>query len=145
MSKQILETKNIEKETEVRQQLNEVLEGISQFKKQLESNYPKYYQLKYANITATAQEIQKQLPVNTLFLEYFVADSMIYLFSLSKEALELYPLKGAKKDLSAKTESLRKALSDYEFIKNNPEEARESYINSAHWFYEQLLAPAPSI
>ncbi len=52
--------------------------------KSFEENYPKYFQLKYANNSATNVEaIQKRLPAKTGVLEYFVGEKNIYIFSFS--------------------------------------------------------------
>lgn len=52
--------------------------------KSFEENYPKYYQLKYANNSATdVKEIQKKLSQDVGVLEYFVGDENIYIFNFS--------------------------------------------------------------
>ena len=58
-----------------------------------EKNYPEYYNLKYQTKTATVPEIQNQLPSNTTLLEYFTGDSMIYIFSVSKEKFNIHSIK----------------------------------------------------
>ncbi|HSP88394.1 MAG TPA: tetratricopeptide repeat protein, partial [Ignavibacteriaceae bacterium] len=49
-----------------------------------EKNYPEYYNLKYQTRSVSILEIQKQLDENTVLAEYFVGDSLIYVFTISK-------------------------------------------------------------
>ncbi len=108
----------------------------------LRKEYPRYYALKYARTSTNADAIQQLLPEKTLWLQYFSADTATYLFALTKNNLDLFSLSVSDKILREKTGELRKALSDYNFIKKEEEAAQALYQNTAYWFYQQLLAPA---
>ncbi len=59
----------------------------------LESNFPEYYQLKYAQQYATIPEVQAFLPNDqTALIEYFVGDSSIYVMFISKKEQTLLAL-----------------------------------------------------
>ena len=62
---------------------------ISQFEK----DYPDYYNLKYQTNTASILEIQNQLPAKTALVEYFIGDSSIYIFTISKDDYEIHSVK----------------------------------------------------
>ncbi len=96
----------------------------------LEKNYPKYYQLKHENNIVSVVDIQKNLKENTTLLEFFVADSSAYAFTISKNNLAVQELK--TEDLTNKIEQLREAITS----KNV-----EDYKQSAYGLYYQLLAP----
>ena len=51
----------------------------------LENNYPDYFNLKYQKRTISVPEIQEKLPYNAALLEYFVGDSIIHIFIVSKD------------------------------------------------------------
>ena len=50
-----------------------------------EANYPKYYNLKYNyQVTSVQGSAGKFVDKNTALLEYFVGDSVVYLFAITK-------------------------------------------------------------
>ena len=57
--------------------------------KKLENAYPKYFGLKYKAATAAVAELQKSLDAQTALLEYFLGDSAISIFAITKEAFEV--------------------------------------------------------
>jgi CHAT domain-containing protein/tetratricopeptide (TPR) repeat protein len=121
---------------------NKLNQEIDAFLNSLKDKYPKYHQLKYENITVNAKEIQASLQEKTLLLEYFVTDSMTYLFAVSKTSIELFPINIKKQKLKKRIESLRLALSNYDLIINKPELAQTLYTESAYWFYKEILSVA---
>ncbi len=96
----------------------------------LEKNYPKYYQLKHENNIVSVVDIQKSLKENTTLLEFFVADSNSYAFTISKNNLAVQELK--TQDLTNRIEHLREAITS----KNV-----EDYKQSAFGLYNELFAP----
>lgn len=57
------------------------------FDKQLEKNYPLYYQHKNQTEKISLLEIQKELDSQTELIEYFAGDSTLYVFNLNKEGI----------------------------------------------------------
>jgi len=53
--------------------------------KDFEKNYPEYYDLKYQTGTLDVAKIQGHLQENTALLEFFVGNSMIYIFTISND------------------------------------------------------------
>jgi len=58
-----------------------------------EKNYPDYFNLKFQTSTISVQEIQEQLPDSTVLIEYFVGDSTIYIFNVSKDKFDVLSIK----------------------------------------------------
>ena len=112
---------------------------IAAFLKSLNDKYPKYHALKYRNITANVEDIQALLDEKTLFIEYFQTDNILYLFTVSKEKVELFPLNITKNVLKEKIQQLRYALSSYTFITEQKDKDFRLYTQCAHWFFKELI------
>ena len=48
-----------------------------------ETDYPKYYQLKYDFKTLSAKEVQKKLSTGQALIEYFMGDSSLFIFAIT--------------------------------------------------------------
>lgn len=97
----------------------------------IEKNYSEYYQLKYQTHTASVDEIQNYLPDKTALLEYFVGDSTIYIFSVTKSSFDV--------------STLRKPLDFQELIKDYyssiVKSESEKYIKSSVSLSKLLIEP----
>lgn len=121
---------------------NKLNQEVDLFLNSLKDKYPKYHSLKYENITVNAKETQASLPSKTLLLEYFVTDSITYLFAVSKTSIELFPLKVTQEQLKKQIKTLRFSLSNYQYILKKSELAQQLYTESAYWFYKEMLSVA---
>jgi CHAT domain-containing protein len=139
---ELLDSKSEEDKLAIRSKINDLNQEIEQFKAFLEKNYPKYNALKYSKNQVSTKHIQELLDEETALIEYVVADSIVYIFCVDKTHFELYQQKITKNQLSKQVADLRKALSDYKFIKSSPKASMELYLKTAYWFYENLLEPA---
>lgn len=115
---------------------------MNDFIKEIKQKYPKYHQLKYANIITNTEEVQGLLDNETLFLEYFLTDSLLYLFAISKDELSLYPIKISLSKLKKEIKALRFALSNYNYIIKKEDQAFNLYTKTAVWFYDNILSIA---
>lgn len=140
-----LKAKTPEQKSAINSQINEVNSKIIEFKSLIKDKYPKYHRLKYEQINVSAKEIQELLNEVSLFLEYFIADSLLYVFVISKREINLFQLPISHAELQNNTHRLRTALSDYEQINNQPEENLKNYTESAFLAYKQLLEPVLSL
>ncbi len=98
----------------------------------LEKSYPRYYELKYQTQTIAVAELQRTLDEQTAVLEYFMSDSAIYAFAVTKEALEIaaIPKDSAFDDLvQTLAVSLRNVTS------------KAAYLRSATILYQTLVKP----
>ncbi|MDY8136935.1 CHAT domain-containing tetratricopeptide repeat protein [Aquimarina sp. 2201CG5-10] len=96
----------------------------------LEKRYPKYYQLKYEDKTLSVKEIQKKIDQNTTLLEYFVADSTLYVFLLTKDTAKIKEL--SISGIDKKIRDFRKSIT----FKNTTD-----YVVLGHELYNDLIAP----
>lgn len=140
LEKQLQEVNEGNEQTNLIAKRNALQQEIDLFLNRLKDQYPKYHALKYEHITAKAQDVQQYLDTDDLFLEYWVADSMTYLFAIDKNGVTLLPLKIRQKELEKGIQKLRLALSNYSEIGENPKAAYEHYIQAADWCYQVLLA-----
>lgn len=124
--------------------LNETNLQLEAFKKQLKKEFPKYFKLRYSPIFAKVSDLQSILTDDVAMLEYFIADSSIYLFYIAAKDFQIYPIAVNPDELKTKIKDLRLVLSDYMYISNNPEENHALYTQTALWFYQKLVAPALS-
>ena len=109
--------------------------------KNFEQNYPKYYQLKYDPEVATVKQVQQKLiKQKSMLIEYVVADSTIYIFSMNKKHIRINSILKPG-DFEQTLTAFRKNLSNYRHFMTKPEEARKSYVEQARKLYKLLLAP----
>lgn len=146
LKKEQLELKTLRSKEENNNKIAQVQLEIRDFIRSLKDKYPKYHALKYEDITANAEDIQKLLAEDkhgdALLLEYFQTDEMLYLFALSKNSIQLFPIPISKKELSEKIKTLRHILSSYRLVNTKQKEAFAIYTQTAHWFYQNILAVA---
>jgi len=132
--------KKLDKEAQeiIANKLNKLNLEIETFLASVKDKYPRYHGLKYSNITASAADIQHLLDDKTALLEYFITDTISYLFVLTKKDLTLHPIEISKDILNKQVQKLRKAVSNYSFIVKG-EKAYALYTNTAFWFYKNFL------
>lgn len=95
-----------------RQAFYEKSEDYDFFIMQLETDYPNYYQLKYNDDIVTIAEIQEDLlEEHTAFLEYFVGDSIVSIFTITKDTATIQLFKQSPAFI-ATINQFRKVLSN---------------------------------
>lgn len=107
-----------------------------QFTQYLEKNYPEYYKLKYQFYVADLNKIQQTLPdEKTFIVEYFLADTLLYIFTISKNnyAIQNIPI----------NKSFIRQISRY--IKSINTIDKKIYLETAYQLYNKLIAPIYSI
>ncbi len=98
--------------------------------KLLEEQYPKYHQLKYDNTIISIAEIQQQLNTNTTLIEYFVSDTIMYAFTISKNDFAVQEIE--VNNLDKKILQLQNAIISKEVV---------PYSKLAHELYQKLIHP----
>lgn len=142
IEKELLVNANDDLEDILRQELNSINIQLADFQHKIEKEYPKYYALKYKHQPTEIRLIQETLAPRMLLLEYFQTKEKLYLFVISKDKVELYPITLTPKELHKHAEGYRKALSDYHFIKNEAKAAKKLYVEEAYWLYEHCFSNA---
>ncbi len=96
-----------------------------------EQKYPEFYKLKYSQKITGVEDIQHNLLTDSsLFVEYFIADSSLYIFTIDKSNLWVSHLN--VQNISGEIIDFRNSLSNLEF---------GGYINSAQKLYSILIKP----
>lgn len=97
--------------------------------RQLEENYPLYYQLKYDRNVPGVRAIQFTMPEKTAIVSYFIGDSVLYSFVITKDNFSVYrsPI---GKDFYEQQVGLRKSI----FWQLN-----EDYLALGHTLYQELF------
>lgn len=107
----------------------------------LEKQYPKYHQLKYDDKLASIKEIQtKILEPETIILEYFFGEKNVYVFSISKNEIEIYSIKtndNLSKNLNGLLSVITMPPKDESLEKNY-----RQFTSSAHELYKILVEQA---
>ena len=97
-----------------------------------EANFPDYYKLKYNKLTVSIKDIKKTLNKNTALISYFVLDSTIVIFAITKKGLEVYNTEKIP-DFDNKIENFRTGIQSPKKIQF------EQYKESAHEFFSILF------
>ncbi len=103
-----------------------------------ETQYPDYYNLKYNNSPATVKEISNLLDKKTAMLSYFVGDSTITIFAISKKD---FIIKEVSIVETLHATSLHEAISDYRFVISETDLFEEEIFDGTHYSvdeYEEL-------
>lgn len=83
-----------EEEKKLRQQLFTANNNYNQFVKNLETNFPNYYNLKYSKTKTTVADLQKALKPSTALVSYFIAESnkRLYQFIVTNKKFKVINL-----------------------------------------------------
>lgn len=113
---------------------------LETLKKQLEQDYPKYYQLKHNEQIASIATIQKgfNAPSQAL-VEYMVSDNFVHIFLITAKNISWH--KFSKQQLKEPLEQLYQSLTNPSLIQKKPKKAYKDFIKNAHQLYQLLIAP----
>jgi CHAT domain-containing protein len=142
LRKQRYQASNEETKISVISKENALNQEVDVFLSQLKENYPRYHQLKYEDITANASDVQALLDPKTMLLEYFVSDTMVYLFAVTSKKVKLLELNISRLRLYKEVKRLRLSLSNYNMIAKKDQKAYELYTQKAYWCYTNLVEAA---
>ncbi|MBI5219074.1 MAG: CHAT domain-containing protein [Bacteroidia bacterium] len=101
-------------------------------------NYPGYHRLKYNPAGISSGEIQKALSPESAFIEYTLADTVLYIFVITKEKFEIITQKSAPDREIEKFEQ----CFNISQIGQNDSTSFNNYTQAAFRLYEKLLKPA---
>lgn len=80
-------------ELKTRNKLFDLNRKYEAFISKMEHDFPAYHQLKYSVNEATIADIQERIDKKTLVINYFSADSVLYVFNIGKSDYKLYKTK----------------------------------------------------
>ncbi len=104
-----------------------------------ETDYPQYAQAKYAHRnTKPIAEIQADLSDQSLLLEYFVGEKIIYTFSITTDSFWVNT-STRDQQFDQALYQFRRTISDWAYVQDSSAQASTTYLSSAWYLYQQLL------
>ena len=109
--------------------------------KQLELQYPTYYDIKYQTYTIPLQQIQTYIKDSEqVILEYFMGEEYLYVFRVQADTCWWYEQR-IPNSYEKTVYELRSALTNYSLITEHPRWAYQSFVSAATRFHAQFVAP----
>ena len=106
-----------------------------------EEKYPGYYALKYRSDYASPELVRSQIQKDEAFIEYLVADTLIYAFLITRDVFTIKTI-AVETDFISKVLKFRSLLTDYEnIIKGNAGNDISQYTEIAYALYKKLIHP----
>lgn len=140
-----IEAPSFDKKNALQQEINDLNIKVERFKEMIQKDYPSYYEHRYSTNLSSIKEIQAYLAKeDKVLIEYTLGIQYPFVFIISKNSLDMLPLKYTAKDLKYYTLTLRKTLTDYHFVRSNPKQADLLYTEAAQYFYTNFVKPALS-
>lgn len=126
--------------TDLKRKLFELTRRYDSTVLSFDKTYPNYYQLKYNTNTASIEEVQTQiLNKNQALIEYFLADSSLYIFAITKNNYKVEKV-AIDSTFHSHFNQFRKQLQSPK-LTNQTKDDFNQYTVSAHVLYQYLLAP----
>lgn len=115
------------------------------FIKELEHNHPQYYQTKYNLEILNLTQMRELLKDDQGFVEYFVGDSNLFAFKITKTEFEVYSL-DAQDDMLNSVGDFRKSIYGYFLSSKERSEQIKSkyanqYVDQSYKLYQKLIKP----
>jgi CHAT domain-containing protein len=126
------------KHIKVQQQLIDTEIAFKNFKNSIEEKYPKFSELRNDLNGISVAALQKHLKENTQLIKYFLGKETVYCFSVTKDDFYVDQI-ALPDDFEYMVEKYRNAISNREFINNDPLRAEQEYLETAEKLYTYLL------
>ncbi len=104
-----------------------------------EANFPKYFELKYSKHHLEIKDIQKKLSRKNAVVEYFLADTSLVIFVLTKNKLNVV-LQETDSTFASAYKGVVEELIKYD-LEETSEEQYYKYINNAFAVYSVMFKP----
>ncbi|MFO7853162.1 MAG: CHAT domain-containing protein [Bacteroidota bacterium] len=104
-----------------------------------EKEYPRYYNLKYNTSVSTVDDIRNSITSNSNFIEYYLSDSILYIFLINKDCFKIksVPVGDEFREMIL---TFRDILTGPAIVSGAGEQYRE-YVELAFNLYKKLLLP----
>lgn len=137
--KQLYEAATDSAKTKIKSQLFTAKEKLNRFNKNLESNYPKYFDLKTVkNTPLSISRIQQSLDAQTVAVSYFAGDSTFFIFGFSKNDCQIFSQKSPPQYETA-FKALKNTLSNEKYIRDSTTLAEQTFCTQSFAFFKNLL------
>lgn len=100
--------------------------------KMLKSKYPKYYNLRFASISKSLDNLSKKVPENSTIVRYTYIDDGLYAMVISRDMSEIYKIN---------QENLSETISKFQ----NASNLMENHFKDLHQLYSQLWKPFENV
>lgn len=116
-----------------------------EFLKELELNHPQYYKTKYNLEILDLAQMRELLKEDQAFVEYFVGDSSLFAFKITKTEFEIFTL-DAQENMMNSVGNFRKSIYGYFLSSKERSEQIKSkyasqYADQAYKLYQTLIEP----
>jgi CHAT domain-containing protein/tetratricopeptide (TPR) repeat protein len=120
-------------------------ETYQDFLKELERNHPQYYKTKYQLEILNLTQMRELLKDDQGFVEYFVGDSSVFAFKITKTEFEVFTL-DAQENMLNRVGDFRKSIYGYFLSSKERSEQIKSkyasqYADQAYKLYQKLIEP----
>ena len=121
-------------------------EELSQLIKNIEQDYPAYYNLRYATSTLSIDWIQEHmLTSNQSIVAYFLGNNNLRIFVVNKNDFQVHSIPIAHSFFQA-VEDLHFSIKDFPHAASTVFQKRvETYASTAYYLYTHLIEPVKSI
>ena len=130
--KLIAEENRPEQQAKYKNQLFDYENQYRNLIKDFETNYPEYYNQKYANTFLTLNELQNSIPENTALISYFTGEKYIYYITITKYTHNIQAGKKPK-NFVGMIKEWRDAVTDYNI------ESFETYKNLSREIFATIF------
>lgn len=132
------ERKKSEKADNIRSELLLKREELRRFGLRVRDEYPKYFDMKYNHNLVDVASIQNSLSKNQAAIEYFIGDSTIYVFSISRDDLAVQEIPSEGK-LVEQVRTLREGLDPKK--QSIDITSYLTFTSQAHGIYQKYVKP----
>jgi len=114
-------------------------ESLNKFELNLEEVFPAYAKAKFSHRNQqTLSEIQNELTPKTILIEYFLTDSTLYTFKISKNDFQAHE-QSRTILFDKKLAAFLRSISDWQYVEDSTAFAAKDYLESSYFLYQFLL------
>jgi CHAT domain-containing protein/predicted negative regulator of RcsB-dependent stress response len=118
--------------------LFEAKQAFSTFQKDLEKQFPKYFELKYQfQGPLSINALQSRLDANSAAIEYFIADSNLTILTFSKNGFQIFEKKWTPQYI-VDFQQFRRSLSDEKWLSDSSIAAKSAFLDNGFSLYKTL-------
>lgn len=112
--------------------------ALESFESELEELYPDYAEAKFGYKQPSIDDVQQELAQETGLMEYFMADTSIFSFLITKDTFWVFSTPRPK-DFKQDVTTFLRTLSDWEYVEDSSAVASDIYLDYGWTLYQELL------
>ncbi len=122
----------------LRDTIFETRRKLLKLSKELENNYPSYYELKYSDATLDISQLKQNIPEDALLIEYFWNSDVLYTFTIDKNEVQLFKKK-IPQEFVEQILKFKNSFQKWALIEKSKIDTEKDYLLHAHELYKFLL------